>query len=197
MIKMIKNFMDFFRNQVEISKIRQSNGKVIFGKNLRVQNGSCIYIDQESVIGDNSKLLCTVEYNGVVFDKQPQIQIGRNFHSTRGLTIQCARKVIIGNNVLCASDVFIIDYNHGLNPLTDNYLENDLEISEGVIIKDGVWIGNNAIILGNVIIGEKAIIAAGSVVTRNVPPYTIVAGNPANIIKVYNYDLGKWMRTND
>ena len=84
-----------------------------------------------------------------------------------------------------------------MNPLNENYLENDLEISEGVIIKDGVWIGNNAIILGNVVIGEKAIIAAGAVVTHNVPPYTIVAGNPAHIIKVYNHDLGKWTRIND
>ncbi len=197
MIKIIKNFMDSFRNQIEISKIRLGNGNVFFGKNLRVQNGSCIYIGQESVIGDNSKLLCTAEYNGVVFDEQPQIQIGRNFHSTRDLTIQCARKVIIGNNVLCASDIFIIDYNHGMNPLNENYLENDLEISEGIIIKDGVWIGNNVIILGNVVIGEKAIIAAGAVVTHNVPPYTIVAGNPAHIIKVYNHDIGKWTRIND
>lgn len=197
MVRMLKNIARYFGNNTEISKIKKDERKVIFGKNILVQNGKCICIDKGSVIGDDSKLLCTVEYNGKLFDIQPQLHIGKNFHSTRDLTIQCARKVIIGNNVLCASDVFIIDYNHGMNPLNENYLENDLEISEGVIIKDGVWIGNNAIILGNVVIGEKAIIAAGAVVTHNVPPYTIVAGNPAHIIKVYNHDLGKWTRIND
>lgn len=191
MIKLlIKGFIDFMKNQQEISRINLNDGKVIFGKNLRIQNGSCICIDRGSVIGENSKLLCTVIGH-------PQIHIGRNFHSTRNLTIQCAKKVIIGNEVLCASDIFIIDYNHGLNPLSKNYLENDLEISEGVNIEDGVWIGNNVIILGGVTIGKKAIIGAGSVVTHNVPPYTIVAGNPAHIIKVYNHKLGMWTRTND
>ena len=197
MVQIVKYVVRYFRNNAEISKIRKDKGKVIFGKNILVQNGRCICIDKGSVIGDNSKLLCTVGYNGELFDIQPQLHIGKNFHSTRNLTIQCARKVIIGDNVLCASNVFVIDYNHGTNPMSENYLDNDLEISEGVNIKDGVWIGNNVIILGNVTIGEKAIIAAGAVVTHGVPPYTIVAGNPARIIKVYNHNLGEWTKVND
>lgn len=197
MIQIIRKFISFLRNNSEISKIKQDKGKVIFGRNVRVQNGRCICIDKGSVIGDNTKLLCTVEYNGVLFDIQPRLHIGENFHSTRDLTIQCARNIIIGDNVLCASNVFMIDYNHGMNPMSENYLDNDLEISEGIIIKDGVWIGNNVIILGNVTIGEKSIIAAGAVVTHSVPPYTIVAGNPAHIIKVYDHDLGEWTKIND
>lgn len=197
MIQIIKNVISFFRNSAEKSKIKKDEGKVILGRNIRVQNGRCICIDKGSVIGDNSKLLCTVEYNSESFDIQPKLYIGKNFHSTRDLTIQCARKVIIGDNVLCASNVFVIDYNHGMNPMSENYLDNDLEISEGVIIKDGVWIGNNVIILGNVTIGEKSIIAAGAVVTHSVPPYTIVAGNPAHIIKIYNHNLGEWTKVND
>ena len=197
MIQIIKEFISFLRNNAEISKIKQDKGNVIFGRNLRVQNGGCICIDKGSVIGDNTKLLCTAEYNSVSFDIQPQLHIGKNFHSTRDLTIQCARKVKIGDNVLCASNVFMIDYNHGMNPISENYLDNDLEISQGIIIKDGVWIGNNVIILGNVTIGEKSIIAAGAVVTQSVPSYTIVAGNPAHIIKAYNHKLGEWTKIND
>jgi len=197
MVRMLNNIVSFFRNNTEISKIKKDERKVILGKNILVQNGKCICIDKGSVIGDNSKLLCTVEYNNKLLDIQPQLHIGKNFHSTRDLTIQCARKVIIGDNVLCASNVFLIDYNHGTNPMCENYLDNALEISEGINIKDGVWIGNNVIILGNVTIGEKAIIAAGAVVTHSVPPYTIVAGNPARIIKVYNHSLGEWNRVND
>ena len=197
MVRILNNIVSFFRNNTEISKIKKDERKVILGKNMQVQNGKCICIDKGSVIGDNSKLLCTVEYNSKLLDIQPQLHIGKNFHSTRDLTIQCARKVIIGDNVLCASNVFLIDYNHGTNPMCENYLDNALEISEGINIKDGVWIGNNVIILGNVTIGEKAIIAAGAVVTHSVPPYTIVAGNPARIIKVYNHSLGEWNRVND
>ena len=52
-----------------------------------------------------------------------------------------------------------------------------------IIINDGVWIGMNSIILPGVTIGKKAVVAAGSVVTKNVPDYCIVAGNPAKIIR--------------
>ena len=88
MVRMLKTIVRYFRNNTEISKIKKDERKVIFGKNILVQNGKCICIDKGSVIGDNSKLLCTVEYNGKLFDIQPQLHIGKNFHSTRDLTIQ-------------------------------------------------------------------------------------------------------------
>ena len=109
-------------------------------------------------------------------------------------TVQCANKVTIGNDVLVSSDVFMIDYNHGLNPLTPSYLDNSLEVSKGIVVEDGVWIGNNVIILGGVTIGKKAVIAAGAVVTKDVPEYTIAAGNPANVIKKYNFENKQWER---
>ena len=61
-----------------------------------------------------------------------------------------------------------------------------------IIINDGVWIGMNSIILPGVTIGKKAVVAAGSVVTKNVPDYCIVAGNPATIKKIYNSKSNKW-----
>ena len=65
-------------------------------------------------------------------------------------------------------------------------------ISANIIINDGVWIGMNSIILPGVNIGKKSIIAAGSVVTRDVPEYSMVAGNPAKIKKVYNPKTNQW-----
>ena len=70
---------------------------------------------------------------------------------------------------------------------------NDLEISKGVTIGNGVWIGNNVVILGGVNIGDKAIIGAGSVVTHDVPAYSIAAGNPARIIKTYDKENNCWV----
>lgn len=69
---------------------------------------------------------------------------------------------------------------------------NPLDISDGIIIKDGVWIGNNVIILGGVQIGEKAIVGAGSVITHSIPSYSIAVGNPARVIKKYDFDMNEF-----
>lgn len=144
-------------------------------------------------IGKNCKLLCWDTYNNKKLEKKPQILIKSGTKITRNLTIQCANNVTINNNVLIASDVFIIDYNHGLNPETKSYFDNELDVSSGVIIDEGAWIGNNTIILGGVKIGKKSIIGAGAVVTHDIPDYCIAVGNPANIIKKYDFENKKWI----
>ena len=110
------------------------------------------------------------------------------------MVIQCAYKVIISDNVLVASNVFIIDYNHGLSPETESYLDNSLELSDGVFIEDGVWIGNSAIILPGVRIGKKSIIGAGSVVSSDIPSYSLAVGVPAKVIKRYDFKSKSWKK---
>ena len=126
----------------------------------------------------------------------PNVSIGKEVRVTEKLIIQCAGKIEIGNNVLIARNVFMVDYNHGLNPENGNYLDNLLKVDE-ITIGDGVWIGNNVIILPGVHIGEKAIIGAGSVVTHNVAEYTMVAGNPATVKKKWNVEEKKWKVINN
>lgn len=100
-------------------------------------------------------------------------------------------KLIIGNFVSIASNViFMGGGNHRMDSFStfpfgvfffnSNF---DAQTKGPIIIKDDVWIGMNSLVLSGVTIGQGAVIAAGSVVTRNVPPYAIVGGNPAHIIK--------------
>lgn len=154
-----------------------------------------IHPAEEMYIGSGSKLLCWSSYTSgrELQLLNPCLSIGKNFHATRNLTIQCAGKTTIGNDVLVASDVFIIDYNHGMDPSYSSYLENPLEISE-VSIGDGVWIGNNVIILPGVHIGKKSIIGAGSVVTKDIPDFSIAVGNPARVIKSYDLEKKEWSK---
>ena len=160
---------------------------------LQLRELDFINLSDNLFIGENSRLLCWSTFDSVNPSQLlfPNLTIGKNFHATRNLTIQCAGKITIGDNVLVASDVFIINYNHGLSPISDSYLDNELEVSE-VVIEDGVWIGNNVLILPGVHIGKKAIIGAGSVVTKDVPSYSIAVGNPARIIKKYSFKTKKW-----
>lgn len=158
--------------------------------NIILQNPENFVCGYNVHLGEECKILCTVSYRNRKYC--PKITIGDNFHATRNFTIQCANSVNIGNNVLVASNVFIIDYNHGINPMMASYLDTELDVSAGVQIDDGVWIGNSAIILPNVKIGKKAIIAAGAVVTKSIPEYTMAAGVPAIIIKKYSFENERW-----
>jgi lipopolysaccharide O-acetyltransferase len=128
------------------------------------------------------------------------IEIGDNVQVNDYVHIGSIEHVKIGSNVLIASKVFISDHNHGYYgehgeqscPLT-RPIERKLS-SQPVFIEDNVWIGENACILPGVRIGNGAIVGGQSVVTKNVPPYSIVAGNPAKIIKIYDFEKRKWLK---
>ena len=101
-------------------------------------------------------------------------------------------RITIGDDVLFASNVLVTNENHGMNPESNEPYMNQALNSKDVKIGDGCWIGEKVIILPGVSIGEKCIIGAGSVVTKSVPNYSIVVGNPAKIIKKYNFNIKRW-----
>ena len=133
------------------------------------------------------------------FNTENCISFGDNIEINDYVHIAAAEKIVIGNNVLIASKVFITDINHGIyngsnsdSPLT---IPNKRLLStKPVIINDNVWIGEGVCILPGVIIGKGSIIGSLSVVTKDVPPYSIVAGIPAKVIKLYDFMNNKWIK---
>ena len=93
-----------------------------------------------------------------------------------------ANNVVIGDDVTIGPRVMIITRTHSTSQI-ETHGKTISSIPAKVIIKRGAWIGAGAIILPNVTIGEGAVVGAGAVVTKDVPPYTVVAGVPAKIIK--------------
>lgn len=143
---------------------------------------------------NNCKLGNIVPLNQDSFDK---IRIGSNSYgdiNARFFSSQNER-LIIGDRCSIASGVqFLLGGEHKYTCVTTYpYKALDLNmgdeaVSKGAIeIKDDVWIGYNSLILSGVTLGQGAVIAAGSVVVKDVPPYAIVGGNPAKIIK-YRFD---------
>lgn len=105
-----------------------------------------------------------------------RIEIGSNSYIGDRTEIHAGELVKIGNGVNIAWDCNILDRDyHAFN--------GEQEVIKPVVIEDNVWIGVGSLILKGVTIGEGAVVAAGSVVTRDVPPKCLVAGNPAKIIK--------------
>jgi len=114
---------------------------------------------------------------GAVFSSK--IEIGDN--SGIGVDCRIAEQVSIGNRVMMGPECIIFTRNHKFNRHKKAY--SGYTKVEKVVIEDKVWIGARCIILPGVTIGEGATIGAGSVVSKDVPPYTVVAGNPASVVK--------------
>lgn len=111
----------------------------------------------------------------------PNVSIGN--YSGIGISCELWGEVKIGNNVLMGPEVVVYTVNHIFADPDKIILEQGYTSPKPVYIKDDVWIGRRCLIMPGVMIGEGAVVGAGSVVTKNVPDYAVVAGNPAKIIK--------------
>lgn len=144
-----------------------------------------IEVSEFTRIGRHVQLTAWNSNNGVCFN--PSIRIGPNCQIGSYNHITAVNQIIIGGGVLTGKFVTISDNAHGK---TGDIFMMDMSpikravYSKGpVIIEDNVWIGDKATILANVKIGKGSIIGANSVVTKDVPPYSIAVGSPARIIR--------------
>lgn len=148
-------------------------------------------------IGENS----AINGNIILYANGNKIVIGSNTYIGINTRIWAMGTIEIGDNVLIAHNVNIFDNNSHSTDINIRKNEFQYILKKGypninlfkvsidnIKINNGAWIGMNSIILKGVEIGENSIIAAGSVVTKNVPPNTVVAGNPAKFIKKLDTD---------
>ena len=130
------------------------------------------------------KLRCFKEWRGQKYT--PEIKIGNNVNIQTDCHISAINSVIIEDNVLIASFVYISDHAHGDNQYFDLNIppiDRPLFSKGSIYIGKNVWIGEKVTVLPGVHIGEGSIIGANSVVTHDIPPYSIAVGIPAKVIK--------------
>lgn len=148
------------------------------------RGGKYISVGNDTTIGKNVILTAWDKYGTDFFS--PQIIIGDSCSIGDEANITAINSIYIGNNVLTGREILITDNSHGES---EKMLSNippakrSLYSKGPVIIDDNVWIGDKASILPGVHIGAGCIIAANAVVTKDIPPYCVVAGVPAKIIK--------------
>jgi len=172
------------------NKFGSISGITKLGKNLTINNPQCIYLGRIKGIGDNTYLGPVTESVGVKYS--PRIEIGDGTWVGKNCSIASINCVRIGKDVLFAGHVHITDHSHGYED-PDTPISKQKLFSKGpIVIEDQCWLGFSCEILSGVHIGKHCVVAARSVVTKDVPSYSIVAGNPARIIKRYNFDTKKW-----
>jgi len=138
---------------------------------------------------------CRIEINGVF--KEQILVFGRDVNIGDDVRIAAAERITIGNNVLIGSKVLIIDNSHGVYKGTSQdspkIPPNQRKIfTKPIEIEDNVWIGEGAIIEMGVRVGYGSIIGSNAVVTKDVPPMSIVGGVPAKVLKRFSDMTQKW-----
>lgn len=99
--------------------------------------------------------------------------------------------VSLGKNIIIAQNVVISGLNHNYQDINIPISQQNVSTAE-IVIDDDCWIAANVVITAGVKIGKHCVVAGGSVVTKDVPPYSVVAGNPAKVIKYFNQNSQKW-----
>lgn len=154
-----------------------------------MQENSRIYIGNGVVAGKGF-------YCEAVADREepgPMIIIGDGTSFGHDCIIAAANSVIIGEKVLVSCNVFIADTQHEYRdvriPIID---QGNTEPRRRVSIGDGSWIGANTVILC-ASVGKQSVVGANSVVLKDVPDYSVAVGNPARVIKTYDFNKERWV----
>ena len=194
-------FFFFIRGLFMRLRIKSAKGLLLVGKKVRIFYPNNLQVGYNTIIEDGAEINCLSQQgiklgNRVTIGKYAIIRPSNIYGGSigEGLTmgdnsnigpynyIGCSGKITIGNNVMLAPRVSIYAENHVFDHPEILIRDQGVEKKE-VIIEDDCWIAANSILLAGVTIGKGSVVAAGSVVTENVPPYSVVAGVPAKFIK--------------
>ena len=135
-----------------------------------------------------------VESYSLINNAVGDLIIGSNSRIGVGNTV--IGPVWIGDYVQIGQHVLISGLNHKYENIDITIAEQGIEVSP-VKINNNVWIGANAVILAGITIGEHCVVGAGSVVTKDIPPFSVVVGNPAKVVKIWDDQQQKWIRNHE
>lgn len=186
-IQRIKNKCRFL---VLSHKLGSHDGKFNICSGVVANNPECVFLGKNVCIGSNTFLNTVTFYKGTHYN--PVIKIGEGTSIGKYCTLSSINRVEIGKHVLFAGQVHITDHSHGYEDINRPITPQKLITKGPVEIEDDCWLGYGCEILSGVHIGKHCVVAARAVVTKDVPAYSIVAGNPARIVKQYNFDTKQW-----
>jgi acetyltransferase-like isoleucine patch superfamily enzyme len=159
---------------------------------LLLTNVHCASIGERVLIRSGARIEMIVTDQAAL----PRLVIGNRVNIEQNVHIICGSSIEIQDGATITGNCAIVDVEHPYEDVDDPTRIGERLRTRGnhVVIGQGAFIGFNSIVLPNVTVGRNAVVGAHSVVTRDVPDYCVVAGNPARIIKRYNFETRSWDR---
>lgn len=157
----------------------------------RIPNPRSVFLGKHVTVLFNGRIEAVTRYNDKVFN--PKIVIDENVCIQQNLHLTCADCIHIGKNTAIAANVTITDIIHPYEDINLSIEKQDIEV-KSVEIGQDCKIYNNAIILPGITIGKHCVIGANSVVTKDIPDYSVAVGIPAKVIKQWSTSTNKWVK---
>jgi len=177
-------------------KCRKRDAGVIIHHNAIIDGGRFIELHKGCYIQRGAWLSVPVFEMVSEPEDRAYLIVGQNVRIGPNCTISALNSIVIKENVVFGPNVMIVDHYHNYEDITKPVSNQGITSNGKILIQDGSWIGSNAVIYtskNDLVVGKNSVVAANSVVRVSVPPYSIVSGNPAKIIKRYNFEEKKWI----
>jgi acetyltransferase-like isoleucine patch superfamily enzyme len=187
-----KIFFSIFRGFLKRKFSRSIGAKSFIGDGVQILGLDNVRIGEYCTIGANTLITINNRLdNSIKLDIRDNVYVGRFNFFTVGNYVVIKEFCIIGNN--CA----FLCSNHIINDPLVPYALSGASDSMSIVLGVNCWLGHNVSVVGDVTIGHGSVIGANSVVVTSIPPFSIAVGNPARVIKRYNFRVGVWERTQD
>ncbi len=181
--------IDYYSTVLYKEQLEKYYEDVTFGINCAIENPGYVKIGRKSIILHHTDIHAVPHYDS---GYNPLIEIGDNAQIGSYNSIASIKKILIGKNVLFGPHVHITDHSHGYQDITKPIMHQRAFSKGPIIIEDDCWLGFGCHIMPGVHIGKHVAIGANSVVTRDIPPYSVAAGIPAKVVKRFNFETKEW-----
>jgi acetyltransferase-like isoleucine patch superfamily enzyme len=180
----------FIKKVIGIYKVWNNNKiskKSFIARNVQFLGVNNIEIGTNCTIGENSTF--TVNDRD---DKKVRLKIGKNTYIGRNNFFSVGRYVKVGTYCIFGNNCSLICSDHIFDSPLTPYASSGNSYDKRIYVGVNCWFGHGVTVIGDVKIGHGCIIGANTLITKNIPPFSMVVGNPARIIKTFNFGTNKW-----